>query len=1470
MPETIIESTLTGKLDFKLLAKWLNNESIEDLPDNCSLSCCNRNEFVGYFLSFLRTQSDSVLQTNTNAIQILQHSTPEKLFNTHRKHHRSISDPTSDERKDCLSVKSEQRSHESPSREKKRGRRVKTKLFTDDKGNQSVNSVSSDESRLSAGVDRLVISSTPMKNGVILTEYPNLVSPVTPRSFSKDFERCDTPRLGHRSRNEKSCLGDYIVNAKTSSKKKKSKDAELNLDLSNSETFPEIGARKSSSLRSEKRRIKPTNIDKREKSLSLNSFTPEAFQHSPLALEVNSAFRYTQPKETTNMFEERNILKQERHKLMEKFHILTSNTSPKALNMPTIKITKKDSTDCTQNYVKADSNKVYLKDKLDVIINVYEILLKNNLILSINTEIYFLISILMSKQRESDYIDVETKLIDNNIDVILKSVHNCTYFAVKSLWNLRVFLELILDKNSLKTLGENKKVRSFYPDLAKFLLNCYGLRREAESTVDKRPSAVCGNVVCFNPETDRADNFPSTMSFHSFKRQRDMFYDILRWYQETLTTGASRSSFRARVKALLSSGPCAANHAHLAALFLAHMTTECLNNTQESKISKLQRRLTCPAGAESHRLPHFTDKEMFYKEFINHAENESFRVHLRDAFATEIVALDSTHIPVEDRSNSTNIDLSKEYLALIKTLTLLSKFLGYMTSLPYTYNCDISKGNMNVARNEQKDLRFTAPKDKVLENEMALRNYGMTLTASPASSLQMYCRGTNHTSLLASFEVVHCTGSVQNVIIPWLIHYLSMLDYTSLRVKYNQDLLKSLLDIYQNRLNIETFKKNTCIYLKSILGWLFDLPHFPQELFYENRSSCIDCSELCIDNLDLVDESTIFELCPCLRDVNVLLSTCKMSQEQKEMATYRHITPVSLNVNPQDRIRTKEKELQTRLEEELLKSQPSSTRRVLELVIERVTSAAIKELTANQLNEARERATQIAKRMVKNNCGDTESLLSSLRSLYSEQLEKLRTEALSLCSDSVSARATIALTALLPTAPLPLHALAARGARNRLTKWFNDNWNTTAILCKDIEAEMNAFLAIGDVTVPQVKNKIHVDEITSSADHFDRVHISPATCIIRMKEQICLLLDDDEIRDMTSLLANCAIGCSVNNLFNRPPTQRAILQLSIDLCVVYASKKPKEVTDTFLMKFHDVWNSCCPDRKKSPPIELSLPERRAELSPEFRNFDDDERVITPVSDDENHQIVKNDENQSIDAENVSCYLIDSDSNIIGTDVNSIGIDQENNLSLNMTNVNNNVTTRIDSKYMTPERNKPLTIKPESIGKSISPDPGPVTPDSTIIKSLVGQPQSITGESQSITAETKSITSETKSITSETVNCTGEEGSDEYLEFFDRILCPRNIVLLSASGGVQSDVWEAMATVLVFLLKNDYLSEDSLTEQCLAVYRQDWPQAILENLSNCMKSVSSRWSRSSTGKFTLFLDFLAEYCGDMDYEPDLES
>ncbi|CAD0206930.1 unnamed protein product [Chrysodeixis includens] len=252
---------------------------------------------------------------------------------------------------------------------------------------------------------------------------------------------------------------------------------------------------------------------------------------------------------------------------------------------------------------------------------------------------------------------------------------------------------------------------------------------------------------------------------------------------------------------------------------------------------------------------------------------------------------------------------------------------------------------------------------------------------------------------------------------------------------------------------------------------------------------------------------------------------------------------------------------------------------------------------------------------------------------------------------------------------------------------------------------MKTFLALGELaTASSNKSTTDVSAMTTPEHVFYAVNVSPATCIINLK-----------------------VGhYSQYKTFT-------------------VSRRPRDVTNTWLSRLHAVWRVCCPDRRRVSTSGGDLmPDRRGEISPEFRNFDDEEQVKTPTSDDEQHQ---------------------------------------------------------------PQPN--IILQP-------SPQPQPETED-----------------------------------------------SDANLDFFNRILCPRNIMILSAGS---SDVWESMATVLVFLLTNDYLSEDSLTEQCLAVYRQDWSQNILESLSTCMKSVSARWSRSSTGKFTLFLDFLAEYCGDMDYEP----
>ncbi|CAH2056194.1 unnamed protein product, partial [Iphiclides podalirius] len=1138
-------------------------------------------------------------------------------------------------------------------------------------------------------------------------------------------------------------------------------ETKVDLDLSNSEMFPEIGARKSSSLRSERRRIKPTNLDKsaNQKSFSLSSFHTESFQQqSPLALEENVAFKHQriQPKELSNSYEtERNILKQERHKLMEKFNILNTSTSPKLDSTPQIKVTRQKTTELKQTYIAADINRVTFKEQIEVLVEIYDAMLKNNLILSLNTELYFLISILLSEQYEDDS-KVDSRVDENKIsDGLLKSIHNSTYFAVKSLWCERTILEVILDKNSLKILGENKRVRSFYPDLAKFLLNAYGLKVEAEINHDKSklaPEATGSNgVICFNLETDNADNFPSVLSFQNFKKQRDMFYEILRWYQDTQTTGGSRTSFKARIKTLISSGPTAANHAHLAALFTAHMLAECLSsNGQESKLSKLHRRLTCPNAPESHRLPHFTDKEMFYKEFITYAENECFRVHLRDALASDIVALDSASIATESSNGS---DISREFLQLSKKLCLLSKFLGYLTSLPYSQvpTDFVSKAAAALGSTRvQKEMTFAVPKEKVLESNIALRNY-----SQPCIDLR---------GILASSE--ECGRLC--ITVPWLVHYLSMLDYATLRLRYYQHLLRMLFGVYSTRLKLSPLsllKRNTVIYLKSSLGWLFDLPHFPREFLRDAAPSCPVVGDSTVDYHELLDEASLLELCPFLRDVNALLLTCRPPQERREAGSFRHITPVSLG-GSEERVRNKERELQARLEEEFLKTQPSSTRRVLELVMERVTSGAVKELAAQMLCDFRKRTREGASQLViARNAEDNDTLLKAVEGLYSKQLQRLRTEALEAGTASIRRRAGAALAALLPAAPPPLLALAVKGCVNRLNKWLNDNWNTTAVLCKDIEEEMKTLIALGEAATVHPQSPVDLAAMMLPDDKFEAVHVSAAAAVINLKEHICLLLEGETVGDASELLARCAVACSPSNLFGRPPTQRAILQLSVDYCIVFVSRMPEQVDDAFLGRLHAVWAVCCPERRRGAPAEVLLPERRAGLSPRPRPYDD-ERAPTPASDEE-------------------------------------------------------------------------PCSPPGAFAAVDP--------TTVVVVVDGAP-----------AFDANVSTEQKNE--------GQDDRSPLLEFFERILCPRNVVLLSESKCRASVVWEALATVLVFLLRNDYLTEDSLTEQCLAVYRQDWPQNILESLSTCMKSVSSRWARSSTGKFTLFLDFLAEYCGDMDYEP----
>lgn len=66
---------------------------------------------------------------------------------------------------------------------------------------------------------------------------------------------------------------------------------------------------------------------------------------------------------------------------------------------------------------------------------------------------------------------------------------------------------------------------------------------------------------------------------------------------------------------------------------------------------------------------------------------------------------------------------------------------------------------------------------------------------------------------------------------------------------------------------------------------------------------------------------------------------------------------------------------------------------------------------------------------------------------------------------------------------------------------------------------------------------------------------------------------------------------------------------------VSVSRKPEQLSEKLLTSLHNIWNNCCPDRKPSSPQELTVPERRASISPTFKDFRE-ERAPTPNSDEE--------------------------------------------------------------------------------------------------------------------------------------------------------------------------------------------------------------------------------------------------------------
>ncbi|KZC08720.1 PREDICTED: codanin-1 [Dufourea novaeangliae] len=101
----------------------------------------------------------------------------------------------------------------------------------------------------------------------------------------------------------------------------------------------------------------------------------------------------------------------------------------------------------------------------------------------------------------------------------------------------------------------------------------------------------------------------------------------------------------------------------------------------------------------------------------------------------------------------------------------------------------------------------------------------------------------------------------------------------------------------------------------------------------------------------------------------------------------------------------------------------------------------------------------------------------------------------------------------------------------------------------------------------------------------------------------------------------------------------------------------------------------------------------------------------------------------------------------------------------------------------------------------------------------------------------------------------------------RIFSPRNIMLLAQPE--EDDVWPFLGKFVKRLIIKDILDVDSFSDQCVALFRQDWPVPILKHLSKCLSEAIAdfRASDEATEKIKYLLGWIAETYHEIEFPND---
>ncbi|XP_025917401.1 codanin-1 isoform X3 [Apteryx rowi] len=928
------------------------------------------------------------------------------------------------------------------------------------------------------------------------------------------------------------------------------------LNLNNLEEFPPMGAASGWTNKSKpSRRINPTPVSaERPLSKPKMCFTSTPVSQSPAARFPSGtsleAFTAIQEGNLTsvvgsNLQEEREMLKKERCKLLHQA------SSPAGLSLD-------PGTPMKPSYARsaslpaeshlvtcADPAKVSCKKQLECLAQLYSSCIAENLVPNIFLELFFVLQLLTSKGTSAEDGESDLEVNEGSEDASRKqhfrNVHNCVYFAVQVLDYQYEFYGCCfgriishLEKGTLKLLAENERIASFSPTLHEKLRQAY------ESSTAK-------------PETDNRSNFPSDRAFHIFKKQRDIFYELLReWEDNHEKTGWDFERVLGnKIRAMMAHLSATCNHSHFARLFQKQLIQMCkgpigggtswgdtpdqdvlnmLGSDNLSRLKRLQERFVVPQSIRGPcPSPSFTGCQQFFRDFILSAGSYQFNQHLVDSLCLKILELDGLtlieHEHSDGEADMDEQDEKKRFTVVLLSLRLLAKFLGFLVFLPY-----------RTVEQPTRDL---------LESAVALRN-----RTQPVLDVLKLLR-----------QSVRDRHAI--LTIPWIVEFLSLVDHIAPFLDYYRKVFCLLLQIY--RLMVLSEDKEMSFLNKllilAVLGWLFQVPSVPEELFFttdvrkEGLMMDTVTSTRALDSVPLVDQQLLYTCCPYLGELRKLLASFVAGSGAKNGGFVRKITPTAAeSLAPKPSVT--QRKLQAELEQAFFHNQPPSLRRTVEFVAERVGSNCVKHIKATLVAELVQRAEVMLQDKMKEEDANQDKLLEEVCAhLYEEGAQAL-VRGREFCKK----KGPEAVRVLLPdeTSAAVLNSaeeIAMELATEKACGWLSAN--IAALIKREVKATFNRMLKVPGLPLPSEDALELRRDFPPGCQHHAPF---PSQIINEIKDVLCIAVgprDEGEVIDYVWL--ECLLGRLSQTLrcrkFMCPTSEQQLAKCTVELASLLVSDR---------------------------------------------------------------------------------------------------------------------------------------------------------------------------------------------------------------------------------------------------------------------------------------------------------------------------